>query len=84
MHLGEIHNMKLVIKLDKSTCIKLVHQFIFSNDKDRRNREILLKFEGFKFKIDYEKLKNKLTENFHKIELIQVANFIEIDAVEAE
>ena len=83
----EIPNLRLAVKLAKETCIKLVHQFIFGNDESRKDRENLCNFKGFKFKIDGEEFGNELTEvleNFNKVELIQIANFLQRDIKDTE
>ena len=87
MYLGETSNLRLSIKLVKSTYIKSIHWFIYGNDKNWSHRENLCNFESLNLKITYEEFENKLTEvleNFIKVELIQNANFLKIDIQDTE
>ena len=87
MYLKNIQNLKLLIKLVKPECIKLILKFIFNRDKSKQNHKKLYKFEGFKFKVDDRDFETKLTEmleKFNKIELVQIANFLQIGIKETE
>ena len=55
--LGDIPNLRLAIKSAEPTFIKLVHEFIFGNDKNRQNRENVLKFEALNLKLMMRNLK---------------------------
>ena len=83
----KIPALKSLIKLAKLNCIKLVHKFIFDCDNNRQNRANLCKFEGFKFEIsnmEFEGKLNGILEKFTKIELIQIANFLQAEINETE
>ena len=87
MNLEQIPALRSSIKVAKSECIKLVHKFIFDCDKNRQNRNNLRKFDGFKFEIndtDFETKLNDVLAKFNKIELIQIANFLQTDIGETE
>ena len=87
MNLEQIPTLKLSIKLAKSDCIKLVHKFIFDCDNNMQNRTNLCKFEGFEFKIndtEFEAKLNDILEKFNKVELIQIASFLQTEIGETE
>ena len=50
MKLCDISQMNLAIKGAKLNTTKLVHEFVFGSDKNKRNRNNLKNFEGFSFK----------------------------------
>ena len=82
MNLEQILTLNSPIKVAKSDCIKLMHKFIFDCDKNRQNRTNLRKFEGFKFKIDdmeFDTKLNYIMAKFNKIELIQIAIFLQTE-----
>ena len=85
MCLGDAPNLRIVIKTAKPDYIKLVHQFIFGNDKNWQNQENLCKFAGFKLKIyDEDSKLTGVPEKFNKIRLIQIAYFLQIDLKETK
>ena len=51
MKLGNINQIEFSIKRANSGTFKLVHEFIFNSDKNKRNRNNLKKFEGFTFEV---------------------------------
>ena len=64
-----------------------MHKFTFDCNKNRQNRNSLHQFEGFKFEIDdteFEAKLNDILEKFNKVELIQIASFLQTEIGETE
>ena len=87
MKLGNINQIGLAIKGAKSSTIKLVHEFIFNSDKNKRNRNNLKNFEGFKFEVggaEFEEKVKDSTKRWNKLQLLNIANFFQIEPKDDE
>ena len=78
MKLCDIPLIESEIKGAKSNTTKLVHEFIVNSDKNKRNHRNSKNFEGFSYGVgdmDFEKKISDSTENFTKLQLINITNF---------
>lgn len=72
---------KTVLKVAKADKIKLIHQIIFTTDKNWQNRENVDEFTSFQFQIDDDVFTVKLcdiTDNFSKLDLFSIVNLLTI------
>lgn len=79
--LKDIEELAIALKSEKVTKIKLLHQLIFENEGDRKNRERLRNFSGFGLPPDSDELKSKVEKiiaDFSLNQLITIANVLQI------
>ncbi|GFX98163.1 hypothetical protein TNCV_4908071 [Trichonephila clavipes] len=81
MYLSDIEVIRVALKESKASTIKLVNRLIFKNKNTQLNRNRVLKFEGFNFKIgdtEFLEMIKETVDKFTLNELVKICDVLSI------
>lgn len=84
MYLSDIEIIRVALKESKASKIKLLDKLIFKNENTRLNRNRVMNFEGFNFKIGDNEFLERIKETVEKFKLNELVKICDVLSIASE